>query len=45
MHQPENQFLASKGIRVLRFKDDAIHSNPDHVAAQILEALREGLAQ
>ncbi len=35
-------FLAAKRFRVLRFKDDAIHGNPDRVAAQILEALREG---
>ena len=33
-------FLAAQGYRVLRFKDEAVHGNPDHVAAQVLAALR-----
>ncbi len=39
--QLRDQFLASIGFRVLRFKDEAIHGSPDCVAAQILAVLRE----
>ena len=35
-----DSYLAAQGYRVLRFKDEAVHGNPDRVAAQILAALR-----
>ena len=38
-------FLAAQGYRVLRFKDEAVHGNPDRVAAQVLAALRGDLAR
>jgi very-short-patch-repair endonuclease len=40
-----NLFLAAPGYRVLRFKDEAVHGNPDRVAAQVLAALRSDLAR
>jgi very-short-patch-repair endonuclease len=39
--QARDHYLRSQGFRVLRFKDEAIHGNPDCVAAQILAALVE----
>ena len=39
-----DRFLAAEGFRVLRFKDEMIHGNPDRVAAQILATLRNGSA-